>query len=177
MGDPLDYSQLVNGLKNASLFEVYRLRIALDNELNNPAKIQAVRQLFKEGDTIEYFQAETNTFISAIVMQKHLKYVSVINCHDKHPWRIPYYMININSRDIVFDRYKEGLTKNSIKVGDLLGFNCDGQQIVGRVERLNQKTVSLITPNRHRWRVSYHLLHSVIESTSEEIQSLEHISQ
>ena len=184
MTDIFDNSQMMTLLKlleRASLFELYRLRVVLDGKLENPDRIYAARQLFKEGDTIEYFQADMNVFVLAVVKKKHPKQVSVVNCHNQQVWRIPYYMIKLDHRDIVLERYQskeKGLTKDSISVGDLVGLNHDGQQIVGRVERLNHKTVSVITSDQRRWRVSYKLLHAIIESTVvEETQNIKCLPQ
>ena len=61
--------------------------------------------------------------------------------------------------------------KNAVKVGDFVGFYHQnyGEHIAGRVERLNQKTVSLITPEKKRWRVSYQLLYPIIDGEQIEI--------
>jgi hypothetical protein len=63
MSDIVNYDQLVAFLKNASLFEIYRLSVALSNELENPLRISALINKFKEGDIIEYFDATTQSFI------------------------------------------------------------------------------------------------------------------
>lgn len=113
---------------------------------------------------MEYFDGQTNTYIKAKVLDKKLKNVSVVNCGDGQQWRLPYYLLKIDAREFDFSAKKSGLDKNAIKVGDWVGFNHDGREIVGQVQRLNQKTVSLLTKDRHRWRVSYRSLYSIIDS-------------
>jgi hypothetical protein len=47
---------------------------------------------------------------------------------------------------------------------DIVGFNKDGAQIIGIIVRLNHKTVTIITRENHRWRVSYNYLFKVIDA-------------
>lgn len=159
----VDYNQLLAFLDKASLFEIYRLTTALRNELDKPERIKKVRQQFVEGGRIDYFDKATNTLVSAIVDKKNQKTVSVTNCDDGARWDIRYHMINIASRDITFNSTGRGLTRDSVKVGDTVGFNRDGEEIIGRVMRLNQKTVTLRTSPQQRWRVAYSLLYPVID--------------
>jgi len=64
---------------------------------------------------------------------------------------------------MIFENKAKGLTKNMIKVGDWVGFNHDGKEIIGQIERINQKTVSLMTTNQSRWRVYHSSLYVVID--------------
>lgn len=176
MSEVVQYDQLVAFLKNASLYEIYRVSAAIRNELENPARINAVREKFKVGDIISYFDDKTNTVIKACVLAKKLKYVSVQNCGDKQHWKIPYHMLKIDSREFNFNEPGKKLNKNSVKVGELVGFNNDGREVVGRVERLNQKTVSLITVDNSRWRVAYQFLYAVIDGKEFQPDAIEHQS-
>ena len=163
MSEVIQYEQLSAFLDKASLFEIYRISAAIKNELENPKRISNVRKKFKEEDMVQYFNEETNNFIAAKVISKNSKYVSIENCYDNERWKIPYYLLKIDSREFDFTHSAKGLSKNAIKVGDFVGFNRDGEEVVGRAERLNQKTVTIVTKNNHKWRVSYSLLYSVIE--------------
>lgn len=163
MSDVVQYDQLVAFLKQASLFEIYRLSVALQIELENPLRISALLKKFKEGDVVEYFDASTQTFIAGRVLQKALKNVVVQRLDDGRQWKIPYHMLKIDSREFVFEKKERGFNRNALKVGDFVGFSREGEEIIGRVERLNQKTVSIITASNHRWRVSYQLLYPIIE--------------
>ncbi|HKY69369.1 MAG TPA: hypothetical protein VJ205_00580 [Gammaproteobacteria bacterium] len=164
MTDVIKHDQLVDLLNHSTLFEIFRLKLAFENELDNPMRIKEVKNLFKEGDVIEYFDYQTNNLIKATVLAKKLKYVRIINCGDGKRWKIPYYMLNINSRDFVFSAKKSELTKNSLKVGDWVGFNNNGNEITGKIERLNHKTVTLVTSHNHHWRVFYKSLYLIIEA-------------
>lgn len=163
MNDVIHYDQLCAFLKNATLFEIYRLSKAIDNELEDPQRIAHAKKQFKEGDTVEHFATERNSCVTAVVLKKDRKFVTVRNCDDQCRWKIPYHMIKLNARDMVFGSQGQGLSKNSVKVGDRVGFNHDGEEIVGRIIRINQKTVTLETNDQFRWRVSYRALYTVID--------------
>jgi len=165
MSDVVEYDQLVAFLKQASVFEIYRMSAALQNELENPQRLLRVTNKIKEGDVVEYYDAKTNTFIKAIILGKALRKAIVQHIEDGGRWQIPLYWLKIDSREFVFERPTQGLNKNEVKVGDYVGFyhHKHEEHITGRVERLNQKTLSFITEEPRRWRVSYNILYSVIE--------------
>jgi hypothetical protein len=89
----------------------------------------------------------------------------------KHQILIPYCMLNIESKETdISERHGQGaLTANTLKVGDNVEFQKDGESIVGRITRLNYKTVTLVTKTHGRWRVAYSQLSRVydIDSYSE----------
>ena len=165
MSDVVEYDQLVAFLKQASAFEIYRMSVAIQNELENPQRLLKVNHKIKEGDLVDYYDAKTNTFIQAIIIQKALKNVVVQHVDDGRRWQIPLYWLKVDSREFVFERAARGLNKNAVKVGDVVGFYHQkyGEDITGRVERLNPKTVSLITPEAKRWRVPYQILYPIID--------------
>lgn len=161
----MEYTEVFNQIRKASLFDLYRLNVCIRNEMENPERIKQLRKTFKEGDTITYFDQKTNRLIPATVIQKNLKYVQVRHVGDQVIWNIPYYLLNLDQVDVDIHADKnEKLSKNHLKVGDLVGFNHDGQSIFGVIIRLNQKTITLMTPSHKRWRVYYQSLFRVIDS-------------
>jgi len=160
----MNYTEVLNSIKNASLFDLYRLYSAISNELENSVRIKKLREKFKDGDIISYFDYSKNALIDAVVIQKKTKNVLVQNLHDKARWSIPYYWLNLDQSNVDLQlNPKEKLTKNHLKVGDCVGFNHDGAQIVGVVIRMNHKTASLLTMDDRRWRVSYGCLFKIID--------------
>jgi hypothetical protein len=161
----MNYTEVINSIKNASLFDLYRLGVAIRHEMENSYRIQQLRQSFKEGDTVSYFDEVSNSLQPAIIIQKNQKYVSVKNISDHKHWRIPYYLLNLANVNIdIRPNQQESLSKNNLKTGDCVGFNKDGEQIAGIVIRLNYKTVTLMTKDHRQWRVSYRLLFKVIDA-------------
>ena len=161
----MNYTEVMNALKTASLFDLYRIGVAIRHEMENPARINSVRQAFKVGDTVSYFDETGNTLRSAIVIEKNIKYVSVLDEQEQRVFKMPYSFLNLNnvSTDIHVAT-KERLSKNNLKVGDCVGFNKDGEQVTGIVTRLNHKTVSLVTANHRRWRAGYACLYKIIDA-------------
>ena len=161
----MNYTDVLNALKEASLFDLFRLGVAISHEAENPARINAVRQAFKEGDTISYFDEQTNALRSAVVIQKHIKYVSILDTEGQYFCKITYFLLNLDKADIsIHANRHEKLSKNHASIGDCVGFNKDGEQIAGVITRLNHKTVSLITADRRRWRVAYQFLYKIIDA-------------
>jgi hypothetical protein len=163
----VDFTAIMTSLKNASTYDLYRIKVAIQNELENPDRIKIIRGCFTVGDIISYFDNTTNTLVKAIVLEKNPKNAVVENHHDKKIWNVPYYMINIANKesDIHVD-YREKPSKNNFKAGDLVGFNHEGKQYTGTINKLNHKTASLITNENKRWRVSYSCLFKVLEGSS-----------
>lgn len=161
----MNYTDVMNALKAASLFDLFRLGIAISHEVENPEKIRAVRLAFKVGDTVSFFDESTNGLRSAVVIEKNIKYVSVMDAKEKRIWKVPYCFLNLDNvnADINCQR-NEKLSKNNLKIGDCVGFNKDGEQITGIVTRLNYKTASVITIDKHRWRASYGCLYKIIDT-------------
>jgi hypothetical protein len=176
MNDVVEFDQLTSFLKQASVFEIYRFSVAIQNELDNPKRLSKVNYRINEGDRVEYFDSKTNTFIEAVIIQKAQKNVVVQHISDGRRWQIPLYWLNIDSREFVFERKERGLNRNEVKVGDFVGFYHQnfGEDITGCVERLNQKTVTITTPTK-RWRVSYNILYPIIDGQhAETIKSVEY---
>ncbi len=121
----MDYTKTLADLKEASLFDLYRLSAAIRNELENPVRIQALRRVFKEGDSVSYFDEKCNVLQSAIVLQKNQKYVLVKNASDQKIWKISYYLLNLSGIDTdIHANSQEKLSKNhcAANTGHDLGF-------------------------------------------------------
>lgn len=160
----MNYTEIVNSIKNATLFDLYRLSVAIRHEMENSDRIEQLRKVFKEGDIVSYFDAKNNKLEQAKVLQKNQKYVVVENINDHQRWNVQYCLLNLGQVDIDIHNHTAKLSKNTLKTGDFVGFNKDGVTIVGVIIRLNYKTVSLVTPDKHRWRVAYPYLFRIIDA-------------
>lgn len=162
----MNYSELIQLLDEASAFDLYRLRAALDNMIDDPRRIIEVKAALRMGQRVVYFDASENKALEAIVEQIKQTRAVVRNLHDGKRWSIPLSSINVRESDITIEEpKKKGLTKNELQVGDIVGFvDRSGIERSGEVVRLNQKTVT-IESDQGGWRVSYGLLHKVIDQT------------
>jgi len=164
----MDFTEMMTMLKNATLYDLYRIRVAIQNEMENPDRIKVLRACFAVGEPISYFNGKTNALSQAIVLQKNPKYVVVKDLGDNKNWNVPYYMINLTGKTSdIRTRGREKLTKNHLKVGDLVGFDYDGKQYIGIINKLNYKTVTLTTRENKLYRVSYGMLFKVLEAEQE----------
>lgn len=168
----MNFKEIITTLQSASAYELYRLRAAINNEIENPDRIKKMRQRFAVGDNVAYFDEESNRLIEALVLEKNPKKVRVKNHYDQGIWNIPYYMLNLEKQESdISANYREKLSKNHFKVGDLVGFNHDGKEYTGTITKLNHKTVSLMTIENKGWLVGYSFLFKIFEGDASEYKA------
>ncbi len=162
----MNFLEIMDTIKQASLFDLYRLNMMISYELENPERIQQVRNTLKEGDVVSYLDTSSNRLEQAKVLQKNPKYVLVENISDHKKWNIRYCSLNLKNIDLdLYNTSSKGkLSKNDLRVGEVVGFNKDDTQIVGIIIRLNYKTATIITKDNRRWRVSYSYLFKIIDA-------------
>ncbi len=165
----MDYTQLLNELEQASLFDLYRLNTGIRKMLDQPERINAIKRRLKPGMDISYFDQKENRLIPAIVEAIHRTRLGIRNKEDGERWDIRYYTVNVESVDTDIHcpqgkTEQNKLDRNTLKVGDLVGFHDKEQQEqYGEIVRLNPKTVTLFTKSGTKWRVPYSFLFKVIE--------------
>jgi hypothetical protein len=161
----MDYSNLLNQLEQATLFELYRLQVAIANELENPKRLIALKRQLTIGMALSYFEPVENRSRKATLLELKQKNVIVFDHEKQHRLIIPYVMLNVNEVDTDIHRagHAESLTANTLKVGDHVGFNNNGEPVVGVIKRLNKKTVTLVTHANEQWRAGYSHLYRVYE--------------
>lgn len=165
----MDFSKLMNELDNASLFELYRLRSAISKELDNPARIEKIKYMIRPGDTVSYYADEENRLIEAEVLEIKRTRALVQNKYDMKKWNIPFYMINTENISVDIHRNQKisGIDRHEIRIGDIVGFqDRENNTLRGKVIRINPKTVTLFVEPNQKWRVSYSMLHSIIDGQS-----------
>ncbi|MBK1723151.1 hypothetical protein [Thiocystis violacea] len=160
----MDYDHILAALNQASLFELYRLSAAISNQLDDPARIRAVKQALRVGQTLSWFDNVENRLVEARLVQINRTRALVQNIADGKRWSIPFYQINLEGKDAEIGATKRrGLDRNSVKVGDRVAFrDRNGLDRFGEVVKLNQKTAAVLV-GATRWRVGYGLLSHVID--------------
>lgn len=160
----MDNLQMIEVLGKATLFDLYRFKVMLSKMLEDPKRLHEVRMKLKPNQAITYFDEITNQEIAASIIKIGRTNALVRNHHDDKRWQIPFYMIN-----------GSGMTENvlpptgkvdrlTIKVGERVGFvTKEGKSMYGIVNKLNQKTATIIVSENCRWRVSYFCLFYVID--------------
>jgi hypothetical protein len=160
----MNYTEILQALNEASLFDLYRLNSAIYNQLEDPARLAAVKRALIPGQRIRYFDGPRNRLIEARVEAIHRTRASVIDIEDGQPWKIPFYMIDLEGKDVqIAATAPRGVDRNSLRVGDQVAFqDRNGQERYGEVIKLNAKTAG-VRVKGSRWRVAYSLLSPVIE--------------
>jgi hypothetical protein len=163
----MDYTQILNELREASLFDLYRLKVAINHQLDNPSRIQKIKMNLKLGQEITYFDEEENKLVEAKIISLHRTRLLVENKHDKKHWRIMYYSVDLGDEEkkIISLSNNNEVDRSKFAVGEHVGFyNRQNQKIYGEIIRLNPKTATIQVNGISRWRVSYPLLFKVIET-------------
>lgn len=157
----MNFTHIIDEMNKASLFDLYRLNVAINKELSNPDRINAIKKKLYLGMRLTYFESTQNRSIKCqLIEMKPTKAIVLDEEKNKH-LVMPYFMLNLDHVDTFIHDDGKRLTANMLNVGEYVGFNKDGQVIVGRIKSLNVKTASIITSSGMHWRVSYNLLHRV----------------
>ena len=163
----MDYTSIIEGLRVASLFDLFRLRAALTMQLEDPGRIEQVRVRLRPGMPITYFDEVQNRLVSASVIELRRTRLLIENQHDKERWSIPFGAVNIEEveTDLRAAAAPQGLERSRLKMGDAVGFrDRQNQDRCGQVLALNPKTVTILTRDQQRWRVAYQFLFPVIDN-------------
>ncbi|MDQ3254167.1 MAG: hypothetical protein M3R15_09720 [Acidobacteriota bacterium] len=163
----MDDTSIIEGLRVASLFDLFRLRAALTMQLEDPGRIEQVRARLRPGMLITYFDEVQNRLVSASVIELRRTRLLIENQHDKERWSIPFGAVNIEEveTDLRTAVAPQGLERSRLKVGDAVGFrDRQNQDRYGQVLALNPKTATILTRDQQRWRVAYQFLFPVIDN-------------
>ena len=163
----MNFSDVLNALNQASAFELYRMRAAINRVLDEPRWLQAIQARLQTGQAIEYFDVQANKPRHGKLLELRRKQAVVLDRDDGKRWLIPYVAINLDGTDVqIREQPRQGLGRNEVAIGDMVGFlDRDQLQRGGRIVRLNDKTVTLLC-GQQQWRVAYAFLHRVVDAGS-----------
>jgi hypothetical protein len=171
----MNFSDVLKAMNQASAFELYRMRAAINRVLDEHRWLQAIQSRLQIGQPIEYFDAQANKLRHGKLLELRRKQAVVLDQDDGKHWLIPYVAINLDGSDVeIREQSIQGLGRNEVAVGDVVGFiDRNQQQRSGQVIRLNDKTVTLLCAQQ-QWRVAYAFLHRVVDSDTIERKVIEH---
>jgi hypothetical protein len=163
----LNFTEIVATLGQASAFDLFRLRAAIDRVLDQPGWMMAVQARLRVGQEIEYFDPQANRSFKGQLLEMRRKQAVVLDRETRKRWLISYAAINLDGADVeIREQPQQGLSRQAVAVGDVVGFvDRDQRQRSGKILRLNDKTVTLQVGHQ-QWRVAYALLHRVVESSA-----------
>jgi hypothetical protein len=170
----MNFSDALKALNQASAFELYRMRAAINRVLDEPRWLQAIQARLQIGQAIEYFDAQANKLRHGKLLELRRKQAVVLDRDDGKRWLIPYVAINLDGADVqIREQPRHGLGRNEVAVGDVVGFvDRNQQQRGGRIIRLNDKTVTLLC-GQQQWRVAYAFLHRVVDADTVDVNTIE----
>jgi hypothetical protein len=132
----MNFSEVFQTLNQASAFDLFRLRAAIDRALDEPRWLQAIQSRLKVGQAVQYFDLRANTLKRAQVLEMRRKEVVVLDLEDAVRWVLSYAAINLDGADVQIREQKpQGLGRNEVAL------QCDHTQ----------------------WRVAYSFLHRVVD--------------
>ena len=164
-----DFNGILEQLGPWSLFELNRLRCAINRLLDDPARNEAIKRQLKPGMNITYFCGDKNTLVEATIEEVRKTWASVVDIKDGKKWNIKFYLINLQEIDTSIQpkRASGGLDRNSLKVGDRVGWHSKlGYELYGVVEKLNPKKALIRLGGGEQWTVSYSLLFLIMDGIS-----------
>ena len=168
--DTINYSHILDQLKNASAFDLHRLRSAIGVMMEEPDRCREVMATLNEGQEIEYFHSTENRMIPARVLKVKRKQVLVEHLENNERWNIPCYMINFDRKDtrIVQSKNVVGMSRNELAVGDWVGFQGRNQkEEIGQIAKLNPK-MAVVQTKEAKWRVRYGALYPILDIEANE---------
>jgi hypothetical protein len=170
----VNFSETIKALNNASAFDLYRMRAAIDRVLDEPRWMQSVQARLKVGQDVQYFDPQANALKRGKVLGMRRKQAVVLDMVDTKSWLISYAAINLDGADVQIRENKaQGLGRNEVAIGDVVGFvDRDHHQRTGKIIRLSDKTVSLQC-GATQWRVAYAFLHRVVDADSTEQDTID----
>ncbi|MBF0340973.1 MAG: hypothetical protein HQL95_08445 [Magnetococcales bacterium] len=164
----MDYSAILDALQHATPFDLYRLQLGIDGMLEQPERIQQLRQQMRPGQEITYLSNRENRLVAATIDAVQRTQLHVTDKETGKRWRIPLYAVNLAGVgvDLKTASARTPLTRNHLRVGESVGFlDRENREIYGVIQQLNPKTASLLTNQGVRWRVGYAWLFKITDGT------------
>lgn len=159
----MNYTFVLEELEKASLFELFRLESAINNLLDDPERLLAIKRQLQIGTDITYFDTQKNCLIPARLEAVRKTRASVREIATGKLWTIPLYMINIEGTTTDIEPRNKGVDRLSLHVGDRVGYvSRAGTEVFGTVIKLNPKRAKVET-DQGIWNVSYSILFTVLE--------------
>ena len=158
----MNYSDILNELNKASLFDLFRLNIAINHQLDDPHRIKQVKQSLKVGEMITWFDSDKNRLVEAQLLEIRKTKALVLNQDDGRRWTI--HICSINHDNVEADiQTPTGVDRTSLKIGDNVCFRGKSEEeLFGKVIKLNPKTAGVMVGTT-QWRVAYSLLTLTID--------------
>ena len=91
----MNYTTIIEELGKASLFDLYRLSSAIHNQLEDPARIAAVKRNLRVGQNLRWFDSSENRLHEAKLLRLNRTRAEVQNLADGKYWNVLYATIDL----------------------------------------------------------------------------------
>lgn len=172
----IDLEAISNSVSTISIYDLYRLKVIIHHEIENPTRVEQVKHAIQVGQTVDYFNGRLNNMVTAIIVEKKRTSVIIRHINDGKEWTVPYYAINIAGNPFVKPNLNT-LNKTNVSIGDIVGFLHNGSKVIGAVKKINPKTVTLITNENKTWYVYYGHLFPVMDIQPKNVIDVELIEE
>ncbi len=159
----MDYDLLLEELRTASLFDLYRLQEAIGKLLDDPMRQELAKSKLSPGMETSFFDPQVNRLMPARVIQVRKSRILVEELLTGKKVTVPVYMFNLAGEQPDLTPRRKNVDRLTLKVGDQVGFRQnDGRELMGKVIKLNPKRAKIMT-EEGVWNVHYEILFPVIE--------------
>ena len=164
----LDIGLIYKQIETLSLFELTQLHLAIRQLIKDPEKILAVKRSLTPGKQVSYFHARKNAIIDGVLLELRNTKARIKDLSDDKVWLVPISAISVDGANVVVPckRKSAVLDRYSLKTGDRVGFESNGQDYFGIVMKLNPKTAVIKVSSGAIWRVHYSYLYLVTDGIS-----------
>jgi len=152
----MNYANIIQELDNASSFDIFRLSIALNHEIESYERILEIKSKLIVGQNVDWFNATNNRLEKAVVIKCNKSRVLLENISDGLKWNVQYCAINLDSVEVeIAMNKKTGVKKYELSLGDVVSFIDNFNKLIyGKVIKLNPKTAKIDTGSNF-WKVYY----------------------
>ena len=95
----MNYTAVLEALRQATDFELFRLRAAIDRALGDPHRVTATRRRVHRGQRVEYFDPRTNRLHQGLVLEMRNSTVIVQDAERILPLQLDYAALNLDAAD------------------------------------------------------------------------------
>lgn len=160
-------TRVLDSLRNASSLDLYALNLMLNKLLADPVRILEIRRNLHLGAPVMFYEHRTSTLVPGHVIELRQRDVCVQEAGaQRHQWILPYAAIAIDPAERAShpaSSPQPPLAPISFQIGDTVAFTDKHlREHIGIVERLNDKTVSILCDGA-RWRVTRRILRKIID--------------
>ncbi len=163
-----DINSIYKQIETLSLFDLTRLHSAIYQLLDDPEKTLALKRHLTPGKKVSYFNSRKKALVEGVLLEVKNTKARIKDLSDNKVWLVRIRAISLDGVDIAIpcQRKSASLDRYSLKIGDRVGFEDDGHDLFGVINKLNPKRAVVQLSNGLIWHVHYSYLFLVTDGVS-----------